>query len=101
LPRDADPDLVKARYAKGCLAISIASARRPGRAASRSGKRPSSFEENITSTQNPLAERTSGTLSGRDDAQAQKSPAILPAVDIREDAQGTTLWADWACCVID
>jgi hypothetical protein len=46
------------------------------------------------STENPLAERTtgtSGTLSGRDDAQAHKSPAILPAVHIHEDAQGISL----------
>ena len=45
-------------------------------------------------SQTQLAERNSGTVARRDDAQAQKRPAIIPAVDVYEDAHGVTLWAD-------
>ena len=45
-------------------------------------------------SQTQLAERNSGTVARRDGAQAQKRPAIIPAVDVYEDAHGVTLWAD-------
>lgn len=45
-------------------------------------------------TQTQLAERNTGSMARRDDAQAQKGPTIVPAVDINEDAHGITLWAD-------
>jgi HSP20 family protein len=45
-------------------------------------------------TQTQLAERNTGSMARRDDAQAQKGPTIVPAVDINEDTHGITLWAD-------
>src|ERR1700709_1036553 len=45
-------------------------------------------------TQTQLAERNTGTVARNDDTQAQKGPAIIPAVDIYEDVHGITLWAD-------
>jgi HSP20 family protein len=45
-------------------------------------------------TQTQLVERDPGTVARNGDNQAQKGPAIVPAVDIYEDAHGITLWAD-------
>jgi HSP20 family protein len=45
-------------------------------------------------TQTQLAERNPGTVARKGDTQAQKGPAIVPAVDIYEDVLGITLWAD-------
>jgi HSP20 family protein len=45
-------------------------------------------------TQTQLAKRDNGTVAPRSDEQAQKGPAVVPAVDIHEDAHGITLWAD-------
>ena len=45
-------------------------------------------------TPTQLAERNTGTVARNGDTQAQKGPAIVPAVDIHEDAHGITLWAD-------
>ena len=45
-------------------------------------------------SQTQLAERNSETVARRDDTQAQQRPAIVPAVDVYEDAHGITLWAD-------
>ncbi|QIE30418.1 Hsp20/alpha crystallin family protein [Caballeronia sp. SBC2] len=45
-------------------------------------------------TQTQLAERNPDTVARHSNAQAQKGPTIVPAVDIYEDAHGITLWAD-------
>jgi HSP20 family protein len=45
-------------------------------------------------TQTQLAECNTGTVARNGDTQAQKGPAIVPAVDIYEDVHGITLWAD-------
>jgi len=45
-------------------------------------------------TQTQLAERDTATVARNGDTQAPKGPAIVPAVDIHEDAHGITLWAD-------
>jgi HSP20 family protein len=45
-------------------------------------------------TQTHLAERNPGTIARHGNAQAQKGPTIVPAVDIYEDAHGITLWTD-------
>lgn len=45
-------------------------------------------------TQTQLAERDNGSVARNGDAQAQKGPAIVPAIAIYEDAHGIMLWAD-------
>ena len=45
-------------------------------------------------TQTQLAKRDNGIVAPRSDEQGQKGPAVVPAVDIHEDAHGITLWAD-------
>lgn len=45
-------------------------------------------------TQTQLSERQPADVAQRDGTSGHKGPAIVPAVDIYEDAQGITLWAD-------
>ncbi|MFT4510353.1 Hsp20/alpha crystallin family protein [Caballeronia sp. 15711] len=45
-------------------------------------------------TQTQLAHRNNGEVARREQTQRHKGPAVIPPVDIQEDAHGITLWAD-------
>jgi len=72
LPQNADPDKVQARYTNGCLSISV-------------GKREAS---------KPRAICDQKAVARREGDQPVRRTTLAPAVDVFEDSQGITLWAD-------
>ncbi|KMY85492.1 Molecular chaperone (small heat shock protein) [Candidatus Paraburkholderia calva] len=91
LPRNADADKVEARYENGLLTITV------GKREASTNRAPSPFNnsagKHMMNDTTQIAQQDTGDVTRKADDTARR-PALIPPVDIVEDTNGITLWAD-------